>query len=359
MDGQAVHELSNLVLATGIVATVSVILLLPLVYLLGRHRLFWPAEQRSVRAWTGAETLAAFIVVLMVLPEAVRLLVKETRLLGWACQLLGLQPHPDSLKGDFLLVWTGVIVFPFQLLFLWFLSAMGPSRVTVPYRSTARNPVDDLWRGWIAWLFLGVCVDLLNLIVTLSYSRLTGLPEETHELVKVARQVPYPLEWSLILLAATICAPIIEELLFRGILLRWLLHAPGRSLIVLGLALCLALLLRSDHLMDAMGKKDWMQFAHQLEPACFVLLVLPVLIGTLKMAGDAGRVSPAPAILGSSILFAILHATSWPNPVPLFFLALGLGWLTWRTGSVVPSIVVHVLFNAVACVQIVLGTPGP
>jgi membrane protease YdiL (CAAX protease family) len=46
-------------------------------------------------------------------------------------------------------------------------------------------------------------------------------------------------------------------------------------------------------------------------------------------------------------LFANFHANIWPTPVALFVLALGLGWLAYRTQSVVASIVLHVLFNTI------------
>jgi membrane protease YdiL (CAAX protease family) len=59
------------------------------------------------------------------------------------------------------------------------------------------------------------------------------------------------------------------------------------------------------------------------------------------------------SIVGSSLLFAVVHNT-WPTPIPLFFLAVVLGWLAYRTQSLVPSIVVHGLFNLVSFVAMAI-----
>lgn len=50
-------------------------------------------------------------------------------------------------------------------------------------------------------------------------------------------------------------------------------------------------------------------------------------------------------ILASSCLFALMHASHGPDPVALFVLALALGYLYNRTHRILPSIIVHFLFN--------------
>jgi membrane protease YdiL (CAAX protease family) len=64
------------------------------------------------------------------------------------------------------------------------------------------------------------------------------------------------------------------------------------------------------------------------------------------------------AIIITSIVFAALHASEWPAPVPLFFLALILGYLYNRTHRLLPCIVVHLLFNGLS-VAVVLSGVGP
>ena len=46
------------------------------------------------------------------------------------------------------------------------------------------------------------------------------------------------------------------------------------------------------------------------------------------------------------MLFALAHLGQGANPISLFFLAIGLGYLYQRTHRIVPCIMVHMLFNA-------------
>ena len=50
-------------------------------------------------------------------------------------------------------------------------------------------------------------------------------------------------------------------------------------------------------------------------------------------------------IVVSSVAFGLAHFGYGPEPVPLFFLALVLGFVYQRTHRIVPSIVTHALFN--------------
>jgi membrane protease YdiL (CAAX protease family) len=66
---------------------------------------------------------------------------------------------------------------------------------------------------------------------------------------------------------------------------------------------------------------------------------------------------PAPSvswipILVSSSLFSLAHVGHGPDWLPLFFLALGLGYLYQRTGRIQSCIVVHVLLNALGVIQL-------
>ena len=51
------------------------------------------------------------------------------------------------------------------------------------------------------------------------------------------------------------------------------------------------------------------------------------------------------AIVLTSLIFAALHAAQWPAPIPLFLLAVGLGMVYQRTGSLLAPIVMHAVFN--------------
>ena len=58
------------------------------------------------------------------------------------------------------------------------------------------------------------------------------------------------------------------------------------------------------------------------------------------------------AILISAALFGLAHLGYGPEPIPLFFLALVLGYLYNRTHRIVPSVVAHALFNAYSMIAL-------
>jgi membrane protease YdiL (CAAX protease family) len=62
------------------------------------------------------------------------------------------------------------------------------------------------------------------------------------------------------------------------------------------------------------------------------------------------------AIVVSSLAFALAHLGQGLAWVPLFFFGLVVGYLARQTGSIVPGIILHGLFNAVSVVLVVLQT---
>ena len=58
-------------------------------------------------------------------------------------------------------------------------------------------------------------------------------------------------------------------------------------------------------------------------------------------------------IVVSAAVFALLHWGHGPDPIPLFFLAAGLGYLYQRTHRIVPCIVVHFLVNSLSMVALI------
>lgn len=87
-------------------------------------------------------------------------------------------------------------------------------------------------------------------------------------------------------------------------------------------------------------------------PTLVVLAVLAPLVEELVFRGllygwVAGRWGPLAAFIASSLAFAAAHAE--PAHVVLVLpLGFWFGWLRWRTNSLVPTIVAHVINNAVA-----------
>jgi membrane protease YdiL (CAAX protease family) len=65
-----------------------------------------------------------------------------------------------------------------------------------------------------------------------------------------------------------------------------------------------------------------------------------VVLGALE-----NRVGAWPAIVISSLVFSLLHATAW-SFLPLTVLGFSLGWLAQRSRSLLPAVAVHVTYNA-------------
>ena len=74
-------------------------------------------------------------------------------------------------------------------------------------------------------------------------------------------------------------------------------------------------------------------------------------------AGFLNRMPVAVAILLSSLLFAIAHADLGSFAV-LFFIGLALAFVRWRTRSIWPGILLHLLNNGVGALVIVLVMTG-
>ena len=62
-------------------------------------------------------------------------------------------------------------------------------------------------------------------------------------------------------------------------------------------------------------------------------------------------------IIITSVLFAAVHVPQWPAPIAIFGLSVALGLLYQRTGSLVPSITLHAVFNGVATVALFTSVP--
>jgi membrane protease YdiL (CAAX protease family) len=210
--------------------------------------------------------------------------------------------------------------------------------------------------------------------------------------LRVWKRDPHPLELAmardrspgmilLLVVGGVILAPLVEELVFRGILLGWLtrralpasvepLAEPGFDDVSLEFA--------------GVGASSPLPLGEGLG-----VRGVESIIGPRIPDPDFGPRSerdaphprpdgfpiesqePRPAATGLgtrlllanvavSLLFAALHSPVWPTPIPLFFLSLGLGFLYQRTGSVVGPTVVHMLFNGFSTLMtFVMPAPAP
>lgn len=149
-------------------------------------------------------------------------------------------------------------------------------------------------------------------------------------------------------LSVILVGPVVEELLFRGLIVNWAggeWHRPWVVMVFAGL------------LASLRGTRLDPQFG----PTVFIALLG---VGLYVIQRFAFLVWPrfptrtVAAVWSSAALFAAAHSAVWPTPIPLFVLALGLGYLTARTRDITAAVVVHGLFNAVSFVYLLRGGAG-
>ncbi len=217
----------------------------------------------------------------------------------------------------------------------WFTVGTGRKRLLRLGLTTYRWP-QNLIVAYLFWLLLTPLVHAIHVIVVLLFG------EGTHGLEMLLRLSRDNVTWGLAVLHVLLLAPVSEELLFRGVLQSWMMKSPpGADAIVLGSLIAAVV-------MGLTGTRP-------TGPILFLVTVGP---GYLAFERLVRRWIPqrgaARAIYASSLLFAAVHALAWPQPVPLFFLALGLGFLAYRTRSLLAPIIVHSLFNAVTMIHLIL-----
>ena len=177
---------------------------------------------------------------------------------------------------------------------------------------------------------------------------------------------------ALSVLAAILLAPAAEELIFRGVFLGWLtrlslggekpkrwideeLDFAGPSPIV------------DDRVPDDVMIAVEPEVSTDDEPwddeGRMARSPSPTSVLAAPMAPEiaTGRSRTLPLLLSNvavSLVFAALHGAVWPTPVPIFFLSLGLGFLYQRTGSLIPSVAMHMTFNGVSTLLMFLTLGG-
>ncbi len=113
---------------------------------------------------------------------------------------------------------------------------------------------------------------------------------------------------------AVVVAPISEELLFRGLLQGWL---ERLSLFNTEFDAFLFGWRRTEELSDELSGEE--------SPHRYSVAWMPIFI--------------------SSSIFALMHWSHGPDPIPLFFLAMALGYVYQRTNRLLPCMVVHACLN--------------
>jgi membrane protease YdiL (CAAX protease family) len=183
----------------------------------------------------------------------------------------------------------------------------------------------DLKLGVVAFVMLAPPVYALQILLTQFF-------ESKHPLIEAIKDnatLPLVVASGAV---AVIAAPIVEEYLLRVLLQGWLekLAAshddPVRLLVGEG--------------RGASSPPDDVDLTAKEQPATGCE---PTESSPLQTPHGSQAMWP---VLVSSLVFAVMHFAHGPDWIPLFVLALGLGYLYRQTHRILPCIVVHFLLNA-------------
>jgi len=295
----------------------------------------FPRQRLRDAPWSGLACLAAFFVL-------------------WGPQQLAVRWLPDNRPAQLALSVTSL---PVQLLVVWlgwrsaFGSAAYPGGQAI--RSWPRHAIEGFW----IWLLVAPATLAVHALMRFVMVQFGEPAMSEHPLIKALQATPNDaMLWTAITLEAVIGAPVREEVFFRGIVQPWAIRRAWGGLLLAGVAAVGGFLF-------AMAQTD--SLWHGMLAAVFVVAVWSgILFAAARWPDRLHRLLPRltsrtvpheqviRGVAGTSLVFAMTHAGSWPDPVPLTVLSFGLGWLAFRTQSLVGPVVCHALFNALTMYQL-------
>jgi membrane protease YdiL (CAAX protease family) len=151
----------------------------------------------------------------------------------------------------------------------------------------------------------------------------------------------------LAVLTAVVLAPLFEELAFRGLIQSWLVallarrRAPTDTIVVEEISLPAP----ADQaaVPGEMKVETEAQANNPYDPPKSLDLPQP-----LELPSTQRPVHVWLAIVATSLLFASVHAPQWPAPLALFALAVVIGTVYHRTGSLIAAVFMHATFNGLS-----------
>jgi membrane protease YdiL (CAAX protease family) len=231
-----------------------------------------------------------------------------------------------------------IVVTPVFFGFLTFVLALIFQSVRIP---TGKQIAGWMALGALAW-FVIASMTLAIHILTLVLKQEIGGPMDVHPLAKV-HPTNDGLGGVIFLVAVCVMTPWVEEYFFRGVVLPWVVRASYRPWLLVVWAFGFAF--------HSFGTFDDPHYG-----AVLFVAIGALLLGLCETLPKTKPKRTILAIISTSILFGAVHSSVWPSPIPLFVLALGLGHLTVRTGSIIPAVMVHGLFNGVSFVYLLRGS---
>ena len=219
-----------------------------------------------------------------------------------------------------------------------------------------RNVSSDLKLGGLGFLAALLPVYCIQAVV------IQLIPPKKHPVLEMLSDTSGPAALAVAVLFAVVLAPLAEEFLFRAFLQGWLesywprqpsSDSPSSNPSPTDVESMPPEATWRENLLDTAENP----YAPPTAISTQTPPPIPDATGD-SLPGDAIHTPVRPhyiAIGISSLVFALLHASNWPAPVPLFFLALILGYLYSRTHRLLPCIIVHLLFNALSVAAVMSG----
>lgn len=178
----------------------------------------------------------------------------------------------------------------------------------------ARQFPRDVMIGTIGFLAIAYPVYAVQYLLTLI------IPYE-HPLIDVVQKQPPSGTLWMAGISAIVVAPLVEEFLFRVLLQGWLEKVEISML--------------------ELREQEWGQAMNAAVP--------------IGLGGAPLGTAP---IFIASFIFGLIHVGQGAAPIPLFLLALLLGFLYQRTHRLAPSVIAHMLLNAIT-MAMVFAQPNP
>ncbi len=330
-----------------------------------------PQRQRAV-SWGGIELAILVFTIMVALPG---LLLQALVAAGFFQAVYGPDfpvqslSTPDEIKNALgdprVSLWLATLATPFDAALIVLFLGMFRSTPGYQLGLTTHRWRQNVILGYAVWLFLTPAVSIVHAVVKGAYS-LWRTPEE-HPLTKPfldPAAPPLTSEWLAMLFLTFVGAPVVEELLFRGVIQAWAARRSWGGDLTIAASFIVALSSRYDNIrtgMDLGGatREGFLTLMDGLSPALFVLAMIP---GYVYVERVAWRWVPVPhaarGIFGTALLFAMMHANVWPTPIPLLLFGLALGFLAFRTQSLIGPIVVHSLFDGMATITLMFVAAG-
>jgi membrane protease YdiL (CAAX protease family) len=351
------HEVFFELLAWLIIALICIVIALPILLWARRHhRRLFPALLPRHVPWTGLEIGAVFFLTRLTWPIVISSCLFSLGFFSWVYggDISSSRDSLDELERARVNLWLAVFLFPINLLTVFLLFRLGSGTRAGDLGFAEDRPRENIALASLTWLAVTPAVFGINYLAYWGYFELTGTKPEAHPLQQLAEQSPSLMDAILIAISALVVAPVWEELMFRGVVQSWLAEKDWGGHLAMGLAalIGIAAAISGFHDLEDVSLRAALD---KLSPVFFVLAMFPaylVIDWCLRPWFPNGKA--VRAIYGTALLFGMVHSFAWPTPIPLFVLGLGLGFLAYRTQTLLGPIFLHFLFNAVACLALIL-----